>query len=369
MLSSRKDMKNIIKLFSPKFDNKEIKAVNATLKTHQWASGVGKGKVLEFENHFRKYIHSKECVALSSGTAALHLALNVLDIKKKEILVPSLTFVSTVHSIVYSGGTPVFVDVDPTTLCIDVNDLQNKITTKAKAVVPVHFGGLPCEMAKIKKIAKKNSIMIVEDAAHACGSKFKDKKIGAISELTCFSFHPIKNLSMPKGGAITINSKNTKSIKKKLDTLRWCGISNRKGSSYDITSLGFNYYMDEISASIGIEQLKKLDKFNAIRKKIAKRYHSELKIADKMPITKYCNYHLYWIRIKNRKKFMKKMFQSGIETGIHYNPVHLMSYYKAKQKLPVTEKISQEIVTLPMHPNLKEKDVDFIIRKVNSLIS
>ena len=332
-----------------------------------WASGTGKGKVLEFEKNFMKYTSSQECVALNSGTAALHLALNLLDIKDKEVLVPSLTFVTTVHSILYNGGIPIFVDVEPKTFCMDIADLEKKITRKTKAIIPVHYGGLSCQMDKIKKIAKNNSCKVVSDAAHACGAKFNGKKIGSECELVCFSFHPVKNLSMPKGGAITINSKNKTKFKRKLNSLRWCGIDNKKNSFYDITSLGYNYYMDEISAAIGIEQLKKLDRHNKIRLKIAKTYHNELSFSQKMPWNKDCCYHLYWIRVKNRKEFMKKMHLKGIETGTHYLPVHLMKYYSSKTKLPVTEKVGKEIVTLPMHANLSSNDVDFIIKTANSL--
>lgn len=361
-------MKKTIKLFSPKFDRKEISAAVNALKSSNWASGAGKGKVLEFERRFNKYIDSKECVAVNTGTAALHLALNLLDIEEKEVLVPSLTFVTTVHSILYNGGIPVFVDIDPSTLCIDPTDVQRKITKKTKAIVPVHYGGFPSKMIEINKIAKDNSLHIVEDASHACGAKYQGKRIGSESELVCFSFHPVKNLAMPKGGAITINSKNGLDMKKKLNSLRWCGIDNREGVFYDVTSLGFNHYMDEISAAIGIEQLKKLDESNKIRLRIARRYNSELNVSEKMPLSKDCSYHLYWIRMKNRNELIKKLHRMRIEVGAHYNPVHMMSYYNHKANLPITEQVGKEVITLPMHPNLTNDDVDTVIKAINSFI-
>lgn len=361
-------MKKIIKLFSPKFDNNEILAAVSALKSSHWASGNGKGLVQKFEKNFLQYINAKECVAVNSGTAALHLALHLLDIKNKEILVPSLTFVTTIHSISYNGGIPVFVDIDPRTLCMDPNDLKKKITKKTKGIVTMHYGGFPSKINNIKRIAKNNELHIVEDAAHACGAKNNNKKIGSENELTCFSFHPVKNLAMPKGGAITINSKNSKSMKNKLNSLRWCGIDKRKNTFYDVTSLGYNYYMDEISATIGIEQLKKLDKSNKIRFNIAKKYNSELNVIQKMPLNQDCSYHLFWIRVKNRSKFMKKMHDKGIETGSHYIPAHLMSFYKKNHILPITEKVAKEVVTLPMHPNLTSKEIEFIIKITNSLI-
>ncbi len=361
-------MKKIIKLFSPKFDNDEISAAVNTLKSSHWASGNGKGNVEKFENNFLKYINAKDCVAVNSGSAALHLALNLLDVKNKEILVPSFTFVTTVHSILYNGGIPVFVDINPKTLCVEPNDLEKKITKKTGGIIMMHYGGFPSELNRIKKIAKNNSLQIVEDAAHACGTKNNEKKIGSENEFACFSFHPVKNLAMPKGGAITINSKNSKFIKKKLNSLRWCGIDKRKDSFYDVTSLGYNYYMDEISAAIGIEQLKKLDKSNKIRFNIAKKYNSGLNVMEKMPLKQNCSYHLFWIRVKNRKRFMKKMYDSGIETGSHYIPAHLMSFYKKKQILPITEKVAEEVVTIPMHPNLTDYQVEYIIKTSNSFI-
>jgi perosamine synthetase len=356
----------MIKLFSPTFNNLEIENMIKTVKSGFWASGSGIKNVSKFENKFKKYTNSKECVAVDSGTAALHLALNVTDIYKKEVLVPSLTFASTIHAIKYNGGIPIFVDVKPDTLCIDPVDLENKITNKSKVILPVHFGGYPCDMNSLKKISKKKNLTIVEDAAHACGSKYNGKRVGSLGDMTCFSFHPVKNLSMPKGGAITINKKS-KVLKNKLNSLRWCGISNRKKYSYDITELGFNYYMDEISAGIGIEQLKKLEKLNKIRFNIAKRYEKEIKILEKIPLNKECSYHLYWILVKNRKKFMKKMYEKGIETGIHYNPVHKMSLYKSKIKLPITEQVANQIVSIPTHPNLTNSEVDKIIHAVNDL--
>ena len=362
-------MRNKIKLFSPKSNNLEIKRIVKTLKSGFWSSGAGIGNVLEFENNFMKKIKAQECVAVDSGTAALHLALNVLDIQKKEVLVPSLTFASTINAIKYNGGIPIFVDVNLETLCIDTVDLEKKITNKSKIILPVHFGGYSCNMKFLKKIARNHSLFIVEDAAHACGAKYDGKNIGSLGDFTCFSFHPVKNLAMPKGGAITINTKNAKYFKNKLNSLRWCGISNRSGSNYDITELGYNYYMDEISAAIGIEQLKKIDKFNDYRFKIAKRYDNELKVSEKIPLNKECSYHLYWILVKNRKKFMNSMNSKGIEVGTHYHPVHKMSLYKSKIRLPNTEKVGKEIVTLPIHPNLSKKELDFVIKNVNEFIN
>lgn len=170
---------------------------------------------------------------------------------------------------------------------------------------------------------------------------------------------------MPGGGAITLNGKNSKKQKKILNSLRWCGISNRKNTKYDVSQLGWNYYMNEFSAALGIVQLKKLDKLNDKRRRLAYRYFNEINNETKMPFSKECSYHFYWIQVKNRDNFMKKMMEHRVETGIHYKPIHRMSLYKSSVELPVTEKVGKHIVSLPIHPNLTENDVDIIIKLTN----
>ena len=358
-----------IKLFDPSTDKNEENAILNVLRSHYWASGDGGKNVAKFEEKFRNHVGSKDCIALNSGTAALHLALSLHDIKGKEVILPSLSFVSTAHAIKYNGGIPVFADVDLETLCLDPNEIEQKISKKTTAIMPVHFGGMPCNLDEIQKICKKNNFSIVEDAAHASGATYRGKKIGSHGDHVCFSFHPVKNLSMPTGGAITSNTKKFKNERKKLSSLRWCGISNRVGSIYDVTELGWNYYMNEFSASVGLEQLKKLDKMNRRRKQIANRYSDELKVSHKMPKEKGCVYHLFWIFVKNRSKFMKRMLEKGIETGIHYKPIHQMKLYKNNKSLKNTVKVGKEIVSIPIYPNLSDSDQSFIIKMINKFAS
>ena len=354
-----------IKLFDPIIGKEEEKSIIKVLKSGFWASGSGVGNVADFEKKFSKYVNAKNCVAVNSGTAALHLALSLLDIKNKEVILPSLSFVSTAHAVIYNGGIPIFADVDNRSLNLDPSSIEKNITKKTKIIIPVHFGGFPADLEKIRKIAVKNNLEIVEDAAHACGAKFQNKKIGSHSSLVCFSFHPVKNLAMPSGGLIALNHKKIDIRKKQLDSLRWCGISNRKGAKYDVKYLGWNYYMNEFSASMGLEQLKKLNKLNNIRQKISKQYFNELKINNKMPFDRNSVYHFYWILVKNREKFRKKMNKIGIETGMHYFPIHKMKFYKQLKKLENTEFVAKHIVTLPTHPNLKENEVNYIIDSIN----
>ena len=357
----------MIKLFDPIIDKKEEKAVTKVLQSKFWASGAGTNNVLKFEERLAKYVNAKKCIAVNSGTAALHLALSLLDIKNKEVILPSLTFVSTAHAILYNGGIPKFVDVDPKTLCIDPNEIKKVISKKTRVILPVHFGGMPCDLDKIQKICKNKKIEIIEDAAHAVGTSFKNKKIGSSGMAVCFSFHPVKNLAMPTGGAITLNGKNAKKYESKLKSLRWCGITNRKGVKYDVDKVGWNYYMNEFSAAIGIEQLKKLRKLNERRRKIAKTYSNEIEINSKMSFNKECSYHIFWLQVEKRDEFIKKMRAKGIETGIHYLPVHKMSIYKGKHHLPKTDEIAKKIVSIPIHPNLSDYDIDKIIKNTNKL--
>ena len=355
-----------IKLFDPVIDKNEINAVVKTLKSGFWASGSGSGNVLKFENEFKKYTQSKSCVAVNSGTAALNLALSLFDIKNKEVILPSLSFVSTAHSIVENGGIPVFVDIELSTLCIDPKKIKQAVSKKTTAIIPVHFGGMPCNLDEIRSIGQSFGLEIIEDAAHAVGTTWKKyRKIGTHGSAVCFSFHPVKNLAMPTGGLISLNHKNHKKFEKILNSRRWCGITDRKETDYDVKEIGWNYYMNEFSAVIGLQQLKKLDRLNKNRKNIAKKYFEEINLEAKMPFDYNCSYHLYWILVKNRQKFREKLRKNGIETGTHYKPIHLMKMYKRKNSLPITESVGKQIVTLPIHPNLKKSEIEKIINSVN----
>lgn len=359
-------MKNQIKLFDPVFGKEEELALLRALRSGFWASGAGNGNVRKFEDQFRRYIGAKSCVAVNNGTSALHLALSLIDIKGKEVVLPSLSFVSTAHAVVYNGGKPIFVDIDPDTLCMDPASIEDHVNGKTKIILPVHFAGLACDLDNILKICNKHDISVIEDAAHAAGSTYKNKKIGIHSTAVCFSFHPVKNLAMPTGGAITLNGKETSSHENILKIRRWCGITNRQGPLYDITQLGWNFYMNEFSATVGIEQLKKLDSLNKKRRRVAKRYYLEIELDRKMPYDEGCSYHFYWICIENRTKFMKEMRDAGIETGIHYRPIHTMSMYRNhKTFLPHTEEVGKSVLSIPTHPNLSDDDVTKIISTIN----
>ena len=361
-------MKKKIKLFDPDIGKDEKQKISQVLQSKFWASGSGVGNVSKFENQFKKYIRSNDCIAVNSGTSALNLALSLIDIKNKEVILPSLSFVSTAHAIVINGGIPVFADIEPQTLCIDPNEIEKLITRKTMAILPVHFAGLPCDLKRIQNIAEKHNLTIIEDAAHAAGATYNNKKIGSHGTAICFSFHPVKNLAMPTGGIISINHKNHKQFRKTLLARRWCGITDRIDSEYDVKELGWNYYMNEFSAVIGLIQLKKLNKLNDVRKNIAKFYDKQINVEHKIPFDKRCSYHLYWICVKNRNQFRKELSNRGIETGTHYKPIHKMSFYKSTNKILNTEKAAREIVTIPIHPNLTQSQLDYIIESINKFV-
>jgi len=361
-------IKNKIKLFDPTIGKEEKTAIKKVLTSGFWASGAGIGNVQRFEKEFRNYVKCDSCIAVNSGTAALNLALSLIDIKNKEVILPSLSFVSTAHSVIINGGTPIFVDVEPETLCVDPLKIKNVVSSKTAAILPVHFGGIPCNLNEIRKIAKKHNLHVIEDAAHAVGSTYERKKIGSHGTAVCFSFHPVKNLAMPTGGLISINHKNYQKFKKLLSARRWCGITDRKETNYDVKELGWNYYMNEFSAVIGLQQLKKLEKLNKIRKAIAKKYAKKINLDSKMPYNENCSYHLYWILVNNRKKFRQKLLDNGIETGTHYKPIHSMNMYKNSNYLPVTEYVGKHIVTIPIHANLKTQEVEKIINLINKFV-
>ncbi|NDB92324.1 MAG: DegT/DnrJ/EryC1/StrS family aminotransferase [Nitrososphaeria archaeon] len=361
-------MKKKIKLFDPYVGAKEKKYVLTALQSHNWASGAGSDFVRQFESKFCKYIGAKNCVSVNSGTAALHLALLASDVSGKEVIVPSLTFVSTAHAALYNNGKVVFADIDPDTLCMDPDSVKKKITKNTKVILPVHFAGMSADMKSLQNLAKESNSLLIDDAAHAAGAKFNGKKIGSLGDMSCFSFHPVKNLAMPTGGLVAVNHTNHKKMRQVLLSGRWCGITDRKEANYDIKTMGWNFYMNEFSAAIGLAQLSSLDKLNKKRMSVAAKFHKMINLERKMPLNNNCSYHFYWILVKNRDQFRKKLASAGIETGIHYKPVHKMSMYANGVKLPITEQTSQQIVTLPTHPNLTEDDVDIIVNSVNNLV-
>ncbi len=291
-----------------------------------------------------------------------------------------MTFVSTSHAILYNGAEPVFADIDSRTLNINVEDVKRKVTDRTKAIVVVHYGGHPVDLDELRAIAAPRGIPILEDAAHAAGAEYKGRRIGSMSEVTCFSFHAVKNLATGEGGMITVADDGNDA---RLRRLRWMGItkdtwgraedSHKYSWAYDVAELGFKCALSDIPAALGLVQLKKLDRTNARRRDIATRYSQGLsgltwlETPTELPHVK-SSWHNYVIKVPDRDRIMSLLQENDIATGMHYIPNHLYEMYKPwRRELPVTESVWTKLVTLPMYPDLQDHEVDRIIEVVRSL--
>lgn len=355
-------------------DDEEIKEIGKVIKSG-WI-GLGP-KTKEFEEKFAEYIGTRYAIGVNSCTAALHLAMMGLGINSGEVITTPMTFVSTSHAILYNNATPVFADIERDTLNLNVTEIKKNITEKTKAILLVHYGGHPCEMDEILEIAERNNLYVIEDCAHACGSKYKGLSVGSMGDAGCFSFHAVKNLATGDGGMITTDNKD---LYDRLQKLRWVGItkdtyqrSERVYSwYYEVEELGYKYHMNDITAAIGLVQLHKLEKMNQRRREIVQSYNQELGKLDwiELPVEKsYIRsaFHNYVIKIKDRDAFIEYMTAQGISTGVHYMPVHLHPLYESlgiKAKVPVTEEVWKKLVTLPLYPDMTDNDINFVVNKI-----
>lgn len=368
--------------------NDEIKRVEKVLRSDWLTMGP---LTKEFENAFASYTSAKYAVAVNSCTAALHLSLLTNNIGKgDEVIVPSFTFAATANVVVHVGAKPVFADIDPATLCMDPESVSEKITSKTKAIIIVHYGGRCADLSSIKKIAKQRNILVIEDAAHGLGAKYKGKMVGSSGNSTAFSFYATKNLCTIEGGMLTTNNHK---IYKQASILRLHGLSREawkrysKGHSakYDVLAAGFKYNMTDLQATIGLAQLEKFTSFQKRREEIAHLYFegfSELPdiiLPLKSSQANESAWHLFPIRLVakkaklNRDQFIERLAEKEIGTSIHFLPLHLQPFYRRHYntksgQLPVTEKVSKEIVSLPLYPGLKHKEIKRIIGLVKRLL-
>jgi len=373
---------DFLPLAKPYISGGELDAAMEILKSGWWTTGP---KVTEFENALCDYLKNDDelyAVGLNSCTAALHLALLACGVGEgDEVIVPTWTFAATAHVVEWVGAKVVLCDVEPDSLNIDPQKAEVLITKNTKAIMPVHIAGFPCDMEKIAALAKKYSLKVIEDAAHAIGTEYNGVKIGSFSDVTCFSFYATKNLAMGEGGAAV--SKN-KELIEKIRKLGYFGINKeafkryeKSGSwRYDIEELGYKNNLDSVHAAIGLEQLKKLDSLNDRRREIAALYKA--KLSEKLRFTKDDDahrhvYHLFMIILPDsvqRDDFMQAMKEENIGTSVHFIPLHLHSYYAAKQsgKFCVADEIFERVVSIPMFPSMDGEDVEYVISKINSFI-
>jgi len=368
-----------IRLFKPKIGKLELLEIKKVFKK-SWL-GYGE-KVQLFEDKWSKFIDSKYSIALNSCTAALHLSLAVNNFKKnKKVLVPAITFSATAAAALYCDLIPVFVDVNRDTLVMDFEDLKKKYTKDCVAVIPVHLGGQPCEMEKIIPWAKKNKIIVIEDCAETAGGMYKGKKLGTWGDFGCFSFEEKKIMTTGDGGMICTNNKKKYLKLKSISFHGWnkdpwlrhkssLKTKSKNHWEYSIDKLGYKYNMNDLAASIGLAQLKKIRLLNTSREKIIKRYIQGIKNLKNINIlTDYkldnSSYWLFVIRCNKRDALMNYLKLNKISSAVHFEPLPMQPLYKKyKSIIPNAKETWKKIISLPLFPDLKFSEVDYIVNKL-----
>ncbi len=340
-------------------------------------------KVREFEDALARYCRARYAVAVSSGTAALHIACLAGGLGRgDEAITSPISFVASANCAVYCGGRPVFADIQEDTFNVDPDDVKRKITKRTKAIIPVDFAGHPCDMAEIVALARRHGAIVIEDASHALGAEYKGKKVGGLADMTVFSFHPVKSITTGEGGAVMTNDKR---LYQRLMRLRTHGITRdprtflHKGGPwyYEMQALGFNYRITDIQCALGISQMKKLGAFIERRREIASRYNSAFSTIEgiRAPYERaYVRsaYHLYVVRLESKKLKGRKaetfafLNARGIRANVHYIPIYMQPYYRyalgyRKGLCPRAERYYQEAISLPLYPKMTEKEVGHII--------
>lgn len=369
-------------------DNADIKAVTNVLKSDWITQGP---KVAEFEKLISKYCKAKYAVAFSSGTAALHGACFAVGISEgDEAITTPITFAADANCVLYQGGRVRFADIKKDTYNIDPNKIKKQITSKTKAIIPVDYTGQPCDLDEINNIAKKHNLVVIEDGCHALGAEYKKKKVGGLSDLTVFSFHPVKHLTSGEGGMVLTNNKK---YYDRMIQFRTHGITkdpkklmkNEGDWYYEMQYLGYNYRLTDIQCALGISQFKKLEKFIKIRRDIVAKYNKSFSEVSEI-ITPFEKkdvksvYHLYMIQLKleklkvGRKKIFDALRAENIGVHVHYIPVHLQPYYQKnfgfkKGDYPIAEDFYNRAITLPLYPKMNAGDVNDVINAVKKVIS
>ncbi|HOK80322.1 MAG TPA: DegT/DnrJ/EryC1/StrS family aminotransferase [bacterium] len=368
----------------PYIAEEEIEQVVDSLKSGWVTMGP---KTIEFENQFKNYIFGNSsipqekqfAIAVNSCTAALHLALKAIDLKQgDEVILPTNTFVATAEVVTYFKAIPVLCDIEESTHNMDVSKIEDLITEKTRVILPVHFGGQPCDMNEIMEIARNHHLYVIEDAAHALPAKYRGKTIGTIGDITCFSFYATKTLCTGEGGMITTTNEE---FAKRMKINRLHGINRDawdrytlKGDwYYEVVDNGHKYNTTDINSALGLAQLKKIEWMWQRRLEIAKKYNDVfLKSRIKPVIVKNDResaWHLYVVKVNNRDELIKKLKEDGIGTSVHFIPVHKHPYYKNafgydEKNFPVANSVFEKCVSLPIYPGMKSDEQDFVIERV-----
>ena len=369
--------------YEPWISDEDKKIVKKTLTQSMLTLGP---QLEKFENDFCKYSKAKYAVAVSNCTAALHLSLMALGIKKDdEVIIPDLTFVADANAILACNAKPVIADINKENFFLSISNIKKNITKKTKAIIPVHIYGQVCNIEEILDVAKDNNLKVIEDCAHAIGTFHKSKHVGTLGNTGCFSFYPTKNITTAEGGMVITNSEK---IAEKVRHLRNHGMTKSLKSRYsseypwifDIKQPGYNYRLDEIRAALGITQLKRIKKINELRKKASSYYNKNLQnipgiILPDMVNDKTHSYHLYTIRVTklyklSRNQLFKKLKDNGIRTTVYWMPIHKYTAYRKFVKtsnILNTTKIYDEILALPLFPNISKKHQDVVIKVIKSV--
>lgn len=359
-------------------DEADIQAVIEVLKSDFLTTGP---KIKEFEQAVAEYTGAEYAAAVSNGTAALHAACFAAGIGPgDEVITTPLTFAASANCVLYCGGKPVFADVDKKTYNIDPEEIKKKITDKTKAILPVHLAGQPCDMEAIHAIAREYRLTVIEDGAHALGASYQGEKIGMLSDLTTFSFHPVKPITTGEGGMVVTNDRT---LYQRICLFRSHGITrdadrmehNEGGWFYEQQALGFNYRITDIQCALGVSQMKKLDTFLAERRRLADRYTkafqdcSDVILPFQMPGGD-SGWHLYIIQVKHRdrREVFEALRADGIGVNVHYIPVYFHPYYQTHGyrgvHCPNAEAVYKNMISLPLYPGLTEEEQDYVIEKV-----
>lgn len=372
---------------SPVIEESEIEEIVQTLRSGWIGTGP---KVARFEEEFKKYVGAEYAIAVASCTAGLHLSVIALGIGAgDEVIVPSMTFAATANAVIHSGAKPVFVDVDPLTATIDVEDVKRKITPRTKAIIPVHFGGYACDVEAIRKVADDNNLYVIHDTAHALETEYNGVKIGNYSDISSYSFYVTKNLTTAEGGMITTNNEEVAN-KIKIYALHgmtkdaWKRFSDDGYKHYQIIFPGFKYNMTDIQASMGIHQLSRVERLYKRRKEIWERYHHELKnlpliLPPDPPAHIRHGHHLFTVLIDvarttvTRDELMQRLHQMNIGTGVHYIALHLHPYYQSEYgykngDFPNAEFISDRTLSIPFSAKLTDEDITDVISALKEIL-
>lgn len=370
-----------IPLFKIYWDKDDIDTVNEAISRGTgWAIGP---EVSKFEERLSQYLNTSYCLTFNSGTSALHAALLAYGIGSgDEVIVPSFTFIATANAPLFVGAKPVFADIEEKTYGLDPGDVERKITSKTKAILPIHFAGCPCLIGELKQVADKHNLLLIEDAAEALGADINGTKIGSIGDAAILSFCQNKLISTGEGGAVVTNSRE---IYEKLQLVRSHGRSSDvdyfSSTEYaDYVALGYNFRLSNINAALGLSQLNKLPKLIEMRRENARLMDRRLSSIKRItpplyPEGFYHVYQMYTIRVaaEFRDGLMNYLAKRGIQSKVYFPPVHQTAFYKGKLKydctLPVTESISQQVITLPMYPSLSEEEITFITDHVVDYLS